>query len=115
MIASSDDPKMKLAFDILVDRICHYVGAYYVSLGGKVDALVFAGGIGEQSDLLRKRVTEQAACLGFEVDADMNGKEIKEIVQDIGAKSARHKTLVCQTDEQFEMARDCAVDEKLFS
>ena len=86
-----------------------------MSLGGKVDALVFAGGIGEKSGLLRKRVIEQAACLGFEVDADLNGTEIKEIVQDIGAQSARHKTLVCQTDEQFEMARDCAVDAKLFN
>ncbi|KAG0649720.1 Acetokinase [Hyphodiscus hymeniophilus] len=113
-IASSDDPKMKLAFDIMVDRICHYVGSYYVSLGGKVDALVFAGGIGEKSDLLRKKVTEQAACLGFVIDSDLNGKGIKDVVQDIGAKSARHKTLVCQTDEQFEMARDCAVDEKYF-
>ena len=114
-IASSDDPKMKLAFDILVDRISHYVGAYYVSLGGKVDALVFAGGIGEKSDLLRRRVTENAACLGFEVDSGLNGKEIQDVVQDVGAKNARHRTLVCQTDEQLEMARDCAVDGKLFN
>ena len=115
IIASSSEPAMKLAFDILIDRICHYVGSYYVSLGGKVDALVFAGGIGEKSDLLRKRVTEQAACLGFEVDASLNGKEIKDVVQDVGKEGTRHKTLVCLTDEQFEMARGCAVDEKLFN
>lgn len=114
-IASSSDPKMKLAFDIFVDRICHYVGAYYVSLGGRVDALVFAGGIGEKSDLLRKRVTDQASCLGFDLDEDLNGKEIQDVVQEIGRKSARHRTLVCQTDEQFEMARDCAVDKRLFN
>src|ERR1700710_2676893 len=47
-ISSSSDPKMKLAFDIFVDRIIGYVGSYYVSLHGKVDALVFAGGIGEK-------------------------------------------------------------------
>jgi acetate kinase len=114
-IASSDEPKMKLALDIFVDRICHYVGGYYVSLGGKVDALVFAGGIGEKSDLLRKRVADKASCLGFEVDSDLNRKEIKDVVQDVGLKNARHRTLVCQTDEQFEMARDCAADEKLFN
>jgi acetate kinase len=106
---------MKLAFDIFVDRISHYVGSYYVSLGGRVDALVFAGGIGEKSDLLRKRVTENAACLGFEVDPELNGKEIKDVVQDVGKKDAKHGTLVCQTDEQFEMARDCAVSEKLYN
>jgi len=113
-IASSSDPKMKLAFDIFVDRICNYIGSYYVTLHGKVDALVFAGGIGEKSDLLRRRVTEEVACLGFNVDEALNGKSIKEVVQDVGGKVAKHKTLVCQTNEQFEMARYCAVDEKLF-
>ncbi|TAQ87910.1 hypothetical protein B7494_g3753 [Chlorociboria aeruginascens] len=81
-IASSDDPKMKLAFDIFVDRICSYVGSYYVTLNGKVDALVFAGGIGEKSDRLRKRVVGEASCLGFEVDDELNGKTIKDVVQD---------------------------------
>jgi len=106
---------MKLAFDILVDRICNYIGSYYVTLHGKVDALVFAGGIGEKSELLRKRVTEEAGCLGFEIDEELNGKEIKNVVQDIGKEGAKHKTLVCQTDEQFEMARLCVVDVALFN
>lgn len=114
-ISTSDDPKMKLAFEILVDRICGYVGSYYVTLHGKVDALVFAGGIGEKSHALRKRVTEEAGCLGFEVDGELNGKSIEDVVQDVGKKGARHRTLVCQTDEQFEMARNCAVDKKLFN
>lgn len=105
---------MKLAFDIFVDRILGYVGSYYVSLLGKVDALVFAGGIGERSDLLRKRVTDEASCLGFEIDGELNGKKIEDVVQEVGKKGAKHRTLVCQTNEQFEMARLVAVDEKLF-
>ncbi|KAG9232076.1 acetate kinase-like protein [Amylocarpus encephaloides] len=114
-VAASSEPKMKLAFDILVDRICSYIGSYYVTLHGKVDALVFAGGIGEKSDMLRKRVTAEVACLGFEVDEGKNGKKIEEVVRDIGKEGARHGTLVCQTDEQFEMARICAVDENLLN
>jgi len=114
-IASSSKPEMKLAFDIMVDRICHYIGSYYVSLHGKVDALVFAGGIGEKSDLLRKRVVEDCACLGFAVDGELNGRKIEDVVQDIGAQGASHRTLVCQTDEQFEMARNCVVDKELFN
>lgn len=113
-VASCSSPEQKLAFDIFVDRICSYVGSYYVTLHGKVDALVFAGGIGEKSDLLRKRVTEECGCLGFAIDEKKNGNKIKDVVQDVGADGARHKTLVCQTDEQFEMARYCTVDEKLF-
>ncbi|KAI1872448.1 hypothetical protein JX265_005328 [Neoarthrinium moseri] len=113
IIAASDEPKHKLAFDLFVDRICGFVGSYYVSLGGKVDALVFAGGIGEKSDKLRRRVVEQVSCLGFEVDDALNGKQIEDVVQDVGKKGAKHRTLVCLTDEQFEMARGCAEDPEL--
>jgi acetate kinase len=113
-IASSDDPKMKLAFDIFVDRILGYVGSYYVSLHGKVDALVFAGGIGEKSDLLRKRVVDEASCLGFEIDGELNNKKIDDVVQEVGNKEAKHRALVCQTNEQFEMARFIAFDKTLF-
>lgn len=105
---------MKLAFDIFCDRIIGYIGSYYVTLGGQVDALVFAGGIGEKSDALRKRVTEQVACLGFEIDEGRNGETIEEVVQDVGKEGAKHRTLVCQTDEQLEMATECAYDKALF-
>jgi acetate kinase len=101
---------MKLAFDIFVDRICGFVGSYYVTLGGKVDALVFAGGIGEKSAELRERVVRNCACLGFGVDAEKNGRKIEGKVQDVGKEGAKHKVLVCQTDEQYEMARGCAAD-----
>lgn len=114
-IASSDDPDKKLAFDILVDRISGYIGSYYVSLHGRVDALVFAGGIGEKSDKLRRKVAEEVGCLGFATEAGLNLKPIKEIVQDVGQQGAKHRTLVCQTNEQFEMARYCAVDSELFN
>ena len=98
-ISSSSDPKCRLAFNIFVDRIIGYIGSYYVKLEGEVDALVFAGGIGEKATLLRKRILEKCECLGFEIDDEKNNKVIEEVVQDIG-KEARHRTLVCQTDEQ---------------
>lgn len=98
-ISASSDPKSRLAFDVFVDRILGYIGSYYVKLEGKVDALVFAGGIGEKATLLRKRILEKCECLGFEIDNKKNNKVVEEVVQDIG-KEARHRTLVCQTDEQ---------------
>ncbi|KAI9731652.1 MAG: hypothetical protein M1818_007782 [Claussenomyces sp. TS43310] len=107
-ISTSSDPKMKLAMDIFVDRICSYVGSYYVTLHGKVDALVFAGGIGEKSAELRRRVVDDCKCLGFGIDSAKNGKTIEDVVQDVGASDARHGVLVCLTDEQFEMARGTA-------
>lgn len=113
-IAASDDPAHRLAFDLFANRVCGYVGSYYVSLGGQVDALVFAGGIGEKSAKLRAAVVAQARCLGFEIDEDKNGRQIGDVVQDVGKQGARHRVLVCQTDEQFEMARAVAEDDKIW-
>ena len=105
---------MKLAFDLFVDRITAFVGSYYVSLKGQVDALVFAGGIGERSDRLRAAVVDQCACLGFALDAAKNGAKVADTVVDLTGEGARHRTLVCLTDEQFEMARGCAEDTALW-
>lgn len=99
-ISSSADLQCKLAFNIFVDKIVSFVGSYYVKLEGNVDALVFAGGIGEKADLLRNRVVEKCQCLGFGIDEQKNRSAIIDVVQDIGSESARHRTLVCQTDEQ---------------
>ncbi|RDW86353.1 putative acetate kinase [Aspergillus mulundensis] len=101
----------KLAFDILVDRIVGYIGNYFVKLDGQVDGLVFAGGIGEKSALLRKAIVEKTRCLGFAVDSEKNekGPGEDETVVDITAssKSDERRVFICQTDEQFEMAFNC--------
>lgn len=107
VIARSDEPKHKLAFDIFVDRVCGFVGGYYVSLEGQVDALVFAGGIGEKSDRLRREVVGRANCLGFSIDDKRNSQGVTGPVTDIGSDGAKHKVLVCETDEQLEMALAC--------
>ncbi|OQE19908.1 hypothetical protein PENSTE_c014G04026 [Penicillium steckii] len=97
----------KLAFDIVVDRILGYIGNYYVKLGGEVDAIVFAGGIGEKSALLRKTLSEKCRSLGVSIDSDANdkGAEDNQTVKDISKGSGKGpRTLICQTNEQFEMA-----------
>ncbi|CEL08012.1 Putative Acetate kinase [Aspergillus calidoustus] len=103
-------PQHKLAFDIFVDRIVGFVGNYFVKLDGQVDALVFAGGIGEKSALLRQVVVEKIRSLGFGIDGSANdkGPSESETVVDITEKSEGVKrVLICQTDEQFEMAYNC--------
>ncbi|KAJ9636506.1 hypothetical protein H2204_005339 [Knufia peltigerae] len=98
----------KLAFNIFVDRIVGYVGNYFVKLDGKVDALVFSGGIGEKSAYLREVVTNKVSCLGFTLDQEKNSKaaETGDIV-DIGT-SQKLRTLMCETDEDIEMAYTAA-------
>ena len=104
-IAKPDAPDThKLALDIFVDRIVGYIGSYYVKLGGEVDALVFAGGIGEKSAYLRQLVTSKVACLGFVIDQELNQSvDESKVAYEIG-QSADVKTLVVRTDEDWEMA-----------
>lgn len=113
-ISSSDRHEDQLAFNIFVDRISNYVAPYFTKLNGKVDALVFAGGIGEKGDRLRAAVVDGVKCLGFELDDSKNGQKMENVVTDISAEGARYKTLVVQTDEQLEMARGVMEDKDRF-
>ncbi|GAB1311231.1 putative acetate kinase [Madurella fahalii] len=115
----ADHPARELAFRLFTDRVCAFVGAYYVALRGAVDALVFAGGIGEKSAALRRAVVDQVGCLGFALDEEVNsedggGAKLEGTVRDVGKRGVRPRVLVCQTDEQFEMARACAADEEFW-
>jgi acetate kinase len=123
------DEKMKLAFDLFVDRIVGYVGNYFVKLGGEIDALTFSGGIGEKSEELRKAVVDKVACLGFKLDDPHASAKIGGVVTRLGPK-----VLVIKTDEevrivvrlvqrsvgphhssaQYEMALECAQDKRFW-
>ncbi|GAB1743407.1 hypothetical protein NU219Hw_g9242t1 [Hortaea werneckii] len=104
-----------LAFTILVTRIVDFIAAYYVKLSGEVDALVFAGGIGEKSSQLRAAVVERLGCLGFELDGSVNANppaegDVVEIGRRPGTQEEEkkhHRVVICRTDEQREMAREC--------
>ena len=86
------DEKMKLVFDLFVDRIVGYVGNYFVKLGGKVDALTFSGGIGEKSEELRKAVIEKVACLGFKLDDSLKSASSSGAVTRLGPSVLLVKT-----------------------
>ena len=106
-------PKETLAFLMFVDRILGYVGSYLLKLGGapRVDALVFSGGIGERSAKLRAAVLERCECVGFALDKSKNDAVDKTegVVVEIGCGVEGMKSLVCRTDEQLEMARQCSL------
>lgn len=100
-----------LAFRIMLDRILHFTGAYHLSLHGDVDALVFAGGVGERSAELRRAVGEAVGCLGFAAINETKNSQVNDdegIVVDVGRADGRKRILVCHTDEQLEMAKECS-------
>ena len=99
----------RLAFNLFVDRIIGYVGNYFVKLEGQVDALVFAGGIGENSAFLRSRVVEKCSCLGFTIDEDKNSQPSEARVAEI-SKGSKLRTLICRTDEEVSTVFDLCED-----
>ncbi|KAK0202601.1 acetate and butyrate kinase [Desarmillaria ectypa] len=108
----------QLAFDLFKDRILNYLGSYHLKLSGCVDAVVFAGGIGEHSVELRAAVADKLKCLGYSGVSGNSGNvdsKADQVVIDISKGTAETKRiLVCRTDEQFEMARQCVHNDKFW-
>ena len=70
-VETSDKPEARQAIDLYVYRIGQQLGSLAASLGG-LDALVFTAGIGENGAMIRRRVCQDAAWLGIELDAAAN-------------------------------------------
>jgi len=97
----------RLAFDLFVDRIVHYIGAYHVKLGAQVDALIFAGGIGERSAQLRSVVTRKVVCLGYSNIDERKNARVEEgdakVIDITDERRERGRILVVRTDEQVRV------------
>ncbi|THU99982.1 hypothetical protein K435DRAFT_837523 [Dendrothele bispora CBS 962.96] len=110
----------RTAFDLFVDRILNYIGSYHLKLDAQVDALVFSGGIGEKSRELRKAVGQKLKCIGYNnLDDEKNTRvdDVEGSVVEIDVRTnneSEKRILVCRTDEQFEMARQCALEDKFW-
>jgi acetate kinase len=93
-----------LAVDIFCYRVKKYVGAYLAAMNG-ADALVFSGGIGENSPPIRARICESLDSLGVCIDPARNDSA-KGIETEIGDGAV--KVWVIPTDEELLIARDTA-------
>lgn len=93
------------AFDAYNYRIKKYVGAYAAAMGG-CDALVFTGGVGENSPVTREIVCEDLSYMGLTIDKDKNDnfKRGEEVV--ISADDSRGSILVIPTNEELVIALD---------
>ncbi len=99
-ILERDDEKAKLAINIMCRRIKKYIGAY-MALLGRVDAIVFTGGIGENSAYIRQKILEDFP-FGVELDKERNAKSAVVI----STQESSVKLLVVQTDEELYIARE---------
>jgi acetate kinase len=106
--ADGGDVRARLAIDVFVHRLRKYIGAYAAVLGG-ADAIVFTGGIGENSARVRASVCDGLVYMGVVLDPAANASAAsaaKDGVVDIAAERAPTRVLVVATDEEKMIARE---------
>jgi len=92
----------QLAIDIFCFRLAKYIAAMMVSLT-HIDALVFTGGIGENSPLVREKTTDHLLILGFTLDKNLNSLNCSnKVINDADSKNI----IVIPTDEELMIVND---------
>lgn len=92
------------AVEVFCYRVTKYIGAYFAALGG-ADAVIFAGGIGENAASIRARICEPLAVLGLILDPGRNANTATP-EREIGASGAKVEAWVIPTNEELLIARD---------
>ena len=101
-MADGGDPAAQLTLAMYAYRIKKYIGAYFAVLG-RVDALVFTGGIGENDDWLRQQCCSGLSALGIAIDDDKNRAPVHPCAA-INTDDSPVKVLVINTHEELEIA-----------
>jgi acetate kinase len=100
----NNDRRARLAIEIFCYRARKYIGAYLAAIGG-ADAVIFTGGIGENSAEVRARICDGLAWLGLELDEARNQAHVGQEGL-ISKDDSRLAAYVIPTDEELLIARD---------
>jgi acetate kinase len=103
----SNDRRALLAIEIFCYRIRKYIGAYLAAMNG-ADAIIFTGGIGENSAEIRASICDKLNWLGIELDPNRNENKSFGREKLISTESSRVKVFVIPTNEELLIARDTA-------
>lgn len=101
--AEHGNNRAKLAIEIFCYRVKKYIGEYAAVING-LDAIIFTAGVGENNDVVRKKVLTGLEYMGVDVDWDKNMTKGREI--DISTSNAKVRTLVIPTNEELTIARE---------
>ena len=102
--SAAGDQRARDAVDVFCYRLIQFIGAYATVLSG-ADAILFTGGIGENSSEIRAQVCEGLAWLGVELDAPANDK-VRGTDACITTSASKTPAWVIPTDEELLIARD---------
>ena len=105
-VREHDDRRAKLAIDMFCYRVRKYIGAFLAAMGG-ADAIVFTGGIGENSPAVRANICEGLEWAGLSLDGEKNQKTTG-VEGMISREDSRLAAYVIPTDEELLIARDTA-------
>jgi len=105
--AARDHDRSKLALEIYSYRLARMIASLVPALG-RVDGIVFTGGIGENSDLIRADVLRQLRFLGVELDEARNRATIRGASGAISTDDSTTTALVIPTNEELMIAQDAA-------
>jgi acetate kinase len=100
--AENGNASAQLAITMYCYRIKKYLGAYCAVLG-RVGAIVFTAGIGENAAFIREKVCEGLDGLGIRLDTEKNKMHSSDVL-DISSADSPVKILVIPTDEEWEIA-----------
>jgi acetate kinase len=103
-LTEHDDRRARLAIEIFCYRARKYIGAYLAAMGG-ADAIVFTGGIGENSAEVRERICDGLDWFGLKLDGAKNNEAIGR-EERISTEDSRLHAFVIPTDEELLIARD---------
>ncbi len=102
--AAEGNERAKLAVDMFSYRVKKYIGAYFAALG-RVDAIAFTAGIGENDDIVRAGVCQDMEGLGLEIDLAANEGRIS-VEKKISTNSSAVEIWVIPTNEELQIAQD---------
>lgn len=103
-----EKPEAKRAMDVFCHRLAKYIAGYTATLDGRLDAIVFTGGIGENSGPIREQVLNRLGIFGIELDNEKNlaarfgGEGV------ITSDNSRVPAMVISTNEELVIAEDTA-------
>ena len=97
------DENCRFAMDAYQHRVVAYIGAYAAIMNG-VDAIAFAGGLGENNAVMREEIANMLTWLGVEIDPEKN--KCRGVERDLTKDSSKVKMLLVPTNEELMIARD---------
>ncbi len=97
--------RARLALDMLIYRVKKFIGSYMAVLG-RVDAIVFTGGIGENQEDLREGALEDMENFGIKIDVEKNNHLPRGTVEEISTSDSKVRVFRIPTDEELLIARD---------